>query len=173
MRVPVGIPIIPANTPNSGPAVRLYCEGAGQLARLKTALGDDLSPSGGEAFARPCHHLVHVRALQYPETADVLLGLQIRPVGHEDSAVLLRSQRLRGPQAAREFPGARQQSSLCSRCVRFSSRRTPKRTERYERQRKICKSCVDFGAAHSTSKCSGTTAGHSQYSGSGAVQALI
>jgi hypothetical protein len=44
----------------------------------------------------------------------------------------------------------------------ISSCRTPKRTERYERKRKISKSRVDFGAAHSTSKCSGTTAGHSQ-----------
>src|SRR5262245_63206587 len=40
----------------------------------------DLPPSGGDAFARPCHRLVHVSAFQYPTTADVFLGLKVRPV---------------------------------------------------------------------------------------------
>src|SRR6478672_9993923 len=66
----------------------------------------DLPPSGGDAFARPCHCLVHVSAFQYPKTADVFLGLKVRPVGDEDSAIGLRSQRLRGPKAASEFPDA-------------------------------------------------------------------
>src|SRR6202158_4600199 len=66
----------------------------------------DLPPSGGDAFARPCHRLVHVSAFQYPKTADVFLGLKVRPVGDEDSAIGLRSQRLRGPKAASESPDA-------------------------------------------------------------------
>src|ERR1700731_3874181 len=65
-----------------------------------------LPPSGGDAFARPCHRLVHVSAFQYPKTADVFLGLKVRPVGDEDSAIGLPSQRLRGPKAASEFPDA-------------------------------------------------------------------
>src|SRR5258706_5986651 len=66
----------------------------------------DLPPSGGDAFARPCHCLVHVRAFQYPKTPDVFLGLKVRSVGDEGSAIGLRSQRLRGPKAASEFPDA-------------------------------------------------------------------
>src|SRR6476620_9911257 len=63
-------------------------------------------PSGGDAFACPCHCLVHVSAFQYPKTTDVFLGLKVRPVGDEDSAIGLGSQRLRGPKAASEFPDA-------------------------------------------------------------------
>ena len=48
-----------------------------------------LPPSGGDAFARPGHRLVHVSAFQYPKTADVFLGLKVRPVGDEDSAIIL------------------------------------------------------------------------------------
>src|SRR5262245_1987850 len=66
----------------------------------------DLPPSGCDAFARPCHRLVHVSAFQYPKTADVFLGLKVRPVGDKDSAIGLRSQRLRGPKAASKFPDA-------------------------------------------------------------------
>src|SRR5882762_8668414 len=65
-----------------------------------------LPPSGGDAFARPCHRLVHVSAFQYPKTADVFLGLKVRPVGDENCAIGLRSQRLRGPKSASEFPDA-------------------------------------------------------------------
>src|SRR5467141_2098907 len=50
-----------------------------------------LPPSGGDAFARPCHRLVHVSAFQYPKTADVFLGLKIRPVGDEHLAIGLPS----------------------------------------------------------------------------------
>ena len=57
-------------------------------------------------LARQCHCLVHVRAFQYPKTADVFLGLKVRPVGDEDSAIGLRSHRHRGPKAASEFPDA-------------------------------------------------------------------
>src|SRR6185295_9912299 len=65
-----------------------------------------LPASGGDAFARPLKRLVHVSAFQYPKTADVFLGLEVRPVGDEDSAIGLRSQRLRGAKAASEFPDA-------------------------------------------------------------------
>jgi hypothetical protein len=65
-----------------------------------------IASSGGGAFARPRQRLVHVSAFQYPKTADVFLGLQVRPVGDEDSAIVLHSQRLRGPKAASEFPDA-------------------------------------------------------------------
>ena len=57
-------------------------------------------------LARPHQRLVHVSAFQYPKTADVFLGLKVRPVGDEDSAIGLRSERLRGPKAASEFPDA-------------------------------------------------------------------
>ena len=36
----------------------------------------DLPPSGGGAFARPCHRLVHVSAFQYVKTTEVFLGLK-------------------------------------------------------------------------------------------------
>jgi hypothetical protein len=64
----------------------------------------DLPPDGGDAFARPCHRLVHVSAFQYPKTPDVFLGLKVRPVGDEDFAIGLRPQGLRGPKAASESP---------------------------------------------------------------------
>ena len=38
-------------------------------------------------FARPRQRLVHVSAFQYPETADVFLGLEVRPVGDEDPSI--------------------------------------------------------------------------------------
>src|SRR5690242_16142591 len=44
------------------------------------------------ALARPRKHLVHVSAFQYPETAYMLLGLQVRPVGDEQLTVGLRPQ---------------------------------------------------------------------------------
>src|SRR5258708_4148337 len=58
---------------------------------------------------RPCQRLVHVGAFQYPKPAHVLLGLGVRPVGDEDLAVWLGTQRLcvggRG-NAAGELPHA-------------------------------------------------------------------
>ena len=51
----------------------------------------DLALSGGDAFACPCHCRIHVGAFQNPKTADVLLGLKVRPVGDEDSAIGLPS----------------------------------------------------------------------------------
>src|SRR5258708_32049494 len=46
-----------------------------------------LPPGGGDAFARPGHRLVHISAFQYVKTADVFLGLKVRPVGDEDRAI--------------------------------------------------------------------------------------
>src|SRR5262249_49415781 len=60
--------------------------------------------SGGDAFARPSHRLVHVSAFKNQKPADVFLGLKVWPVGDEDPAIGLRSQRLRGPKATSEFP---------------------------------------------------------------------
>src|ERR1700744_1311658 len=82
----------------------------------------DLSPNGGHAFARPCHCLVHVSAFQYPKTTDVFLRLKVRPVGDEDSAIGLRSQRLCGPKAASEFPDARSNHLVVER-VDLAARR--------------------------------------------------
>jgi hypothetical protein len=73
----------------------------------------NLPPSGGDAFARPCQRLVHVSAFQDPKAADVFLGLEVRPVGDEDSSIGLRSQRLRGPKAARELPDAGSKHFFC------------------------------------------------------------
>src|SRR5689334_14238247 len=58
------------------------------------------------ALARPRKHLVHVSAFQYPETAYMLLGLQIRPVGDEQLTVGLRPQCMGLAQAASKFPDA-------------------------------------------------------------------
>src|SRR6185312_8187330 len=66
----------------------------------------DLSFGSDSAFARPRDGLINVRTLQNPETADVLLGLKVRPVGDDDFAIGLRSHRLRGPKAACKLPDA-------------------------------------------------------------------
>ena len=60
------------------------------------------------ALAGPRERLVHVGALQHPETTYVLLGFQIRPVGDQHLAIRLPSQRLRlagWAEAASQDPG--------------------------------------------------------------------
>jgi hypothetical protein len=59
-----------------------------------------LPPSSGDALRA---HEVHVSAFQYPKPADVFLGLKVRSVGDEDSAIGLRSQGLCGPKAQPNF----------------------------------------------------------------------
>lgn len=65
--------------------------------------------AGDGALARPRQRLVHIGGFKYPETAYVLLGLGVRPVGDEHLAVGLDPQRLgvagRG-KAAGELPRA-------------------------------------------------------------------
>src|SRR6266702_1484372 len=65
--------------------------------------------AGDGALLRPCQRLVHIGAFQYPQSAHVLLGLGVRPVGDEHLAAGLGPQRLgaagRG-NAARELPYA-------------------------------------------------------------------
>src|SRR5579871_3801339 len=47
------------------------------------------------SLLRPCQRLVHIGAFQNPETANVLLGLGVGPIGDEHLAVGLLPQRLR------------------------------------------------------------------------------
>src|SRR5215831_19185987 len=55
----------------------------------------DRRPTGNSGLAPPRQSLVQASGFQHPETADVLLGLQIRPVGDERLATGLRPYRLR------------------------------------------------------------------------------
>ena len=61
------------------------------------------------SLAPPRECLVEISGFQHRKTADVLLGLQVRPVGDEHSTIGLRPQRLRAAgrgKAAGELPGA-------------------------------------------------------------------
>src|SRR5271165_782680 len=53
----------------------------------------DRRPTGDDSLAPPRQCLVQVSGFQYPKTADVLLGLQVRPVGDQNLAIGLRPQR--------------------------------------------------------------------------------
>src|ERR1700739_3379975 len=69
----------------------------------------DWRPTSDGGLAPPCYRLVQVSGLQYPETAHVLLGLQVRPVGDQPLTPGQAPQRLRAAcrqQAASEKPGA-------------------------------------------------------------------
>src|SRR6266567_2078393 len=65
--------------------------------------------AGDGSLLRPCECLIHIGGFQYPKSAHVLLGLDVRSVGDEHLAVGLLSQRLcvggRG-NAAGELPHA-------------------------------------------------------------------
>src|SRR5438477_3664417 len=60
-----------------------------KLAHLARYTAGDGSP------LRPCECLIQIGGFQYPESAHVLLGLGVRPVGDEHPAVGLLPQRLR------------------------------------------------------------------------------
>src|SRR5215467_10555705 len=65
--------------------------------------------AGDGSLLRPCKSLIQIGGFQYPESAHVLLGLGVRPVGDEHPAVGLLPQRLRvggRGNAAGELPGA-------------------------------------------------------------------
>ena len=51
--------------------------------------------AGDGSLLRPCNCLIQIGGFQYPESAHVLLGLGVRPVGDEHPAVGLLPQRLR------------------------------------------------------------------------------
>src|SRR5215467_8973244 len=50
--------------------------------------------AGNGTLARPRECLVHVGGFQYPETAYVLLGLSVRPIGDEHRTIRLLPHRL-------------------------------------------------------------------------------
>src|SRR6185369_69600 len=56
------------------------------------------------ALAGPCDYFVQIIAFQYPYTADVLLGLQVRSISEEQLTVGLRPQRVGWAQPAGELP---------------------------------------------------------------------
>src|SRR4051812_30568353 len=65
--------------------------------------------AGDGTLLRPCQRLADISAFEYPKSAHVLLGLDIRPVGDEHLAVGLGPQRLRAASrgnAAGELPHA-------------------------------------------------------------------
>src|SRR5208283_1911345 len=67
------------------------------------------SPAGDHSLLPPRQRLVHVSSFQYPKTAYVLLGFEVRPVSDDHCTVRLPSQRLRAAgraEAAGEKPGA-------------------------------------------------------------------
>src|ERR1041384_8527110 len=51
--------------------------------------------AGDGSLLRPCKCLIQIGGFQYPESAHVLLGLDVWPVGDEHPAVRLLPQRLR------------------------------------------------------------------------------
>src|SRR6266850_1015195 len=65
--------------------------------------------AGDGALARPRQRLVHIGSFQYPETAHMLLGLDVWPIGDEHRTISLLPHRLcvagRGNSAS-ELPGA-------------------------------------------------------------------
>src|SRR5581483_6731011 len=60
----------------------------------KLSYFDRHSASDG-GLARPLHGLVHVGTLQQPHTADMLLGLEIRPIADDDLSAGLLTYRFR------------------------------------------------------------------------------
>ena len=82
-------------------AVQLFTSGSAKRAHL------DRRPTGDRGLTPPRQRLVQVSGFQYPKTAYVLLGLQVRPVGDKHLAIGLRPQGLRAAcraQAASENP---------------------------------------------------------------------
>src|SRR5580698_316878 len=102
-------------SPRHAPETPSRSQGAG-ISIAKWAAFDDLvklanldrRPTGDDGLAPPRQRLVQVGGVQYPKTANVLLGLEVRPVGDEHRTTRLRPQRLRVAcrmQAAGEKPG--------------------------------------------------------------------
>src|SRR3974390_620201 len=81
--------------------------------------------AGDGTLVRPRQRLVQISGFKYPETAYVLLGLGVRPVGDEHRAVGLGPQRLgaagRG-KAAGELPRAGSNQFAVERVDRFDCR---------------------------------------------------
>src|SRR5215470_17564913 len=81
--------------------------------------------AGDGTLARPRQRLVHISGFKYPETAYVLLGLGVRPVGDKHLAVRLGPQRLgvagRG-KAAGELPNTGSHQFAVERVYRLDSR---------------------------------------------------
>src|SRR5690349_16599851 len=50
----------------------------------------DRRPTGDGGLTPPRQRLVQINGFQHPKTADVLLGLQVRPIGDEHLAIGLR-----------------------------------------------------------------------------------
>src|SRR4029434_7191275 len=76
------------------------------LPSVKRAHFDRYSTGDGSFFP-PCQRLVQVSGFQDPQTAHVLLGLQVRPVGDEHRTIGVRPQRPRAAcrvQLANENP---------------------------------------------------------------------
>ena len=69
----------------------------------------DRRPTGDGGLAPPFQRLVQVSGFQHPKTANVFLGLRVRPVGDEHLTRGLQPQRPRAAfrlQAARKNPDA-------------------------------------------------------------------
>src|SRR5712692_9610435 len=65
--------------------------------------------AGDGALTRPRQRLVHIGSFQYPETAHMLLGLGVWPIGDEHRTIRLLPHRLGvagGGNSASELPGA-------------------------------------------------------------------
>src|SRR5262249_26142722 len=81
--------------------------------------------AGDGTLVGPRQRLVDISGFKYPETADVLLGLGVRPVGDEHFAVGLGPQRFgvagRG-KAAGELPRAGSNQFAVERVYRLESR---------------------------------------------------
>src|ERR1700722_2145932 len=82
-------------------------------------------PRGDHGLTPPRQRLVQVSGFQYPKTAYVLLGLQVRPVGDEHFTIRLCSQRPRAAgraQTASEDPGT-SSLHLLVKCVDIAAHR--------------------------------------------------
>src|SRR5215831_19852244 len=108
------------------PGCLLACAGSLCRSRAEKNLAHLARRTAGDGtLARPRQRLVHISGFKYPETAYVLLGLGVRPVGDENLAVGLGPQRLgvagRG-KAAGELPRARANQFAVERVYRFDRR---------------------------------------------------
>src|SRR3569832_2083364 len=66
----------------SGPGCLLVFAGSLTRSRVEKHLAHLARRTAGDGtLARPRECLVHISGFKYPETAHVLLGLQVRPVG--------------------------------------------------------------------------------------------
>src|SRR3954470_18642463 len=74
------------------------------------------------ALTRPLDYLVHVTAFEYPQAADMFLGLQIRTIGDEQFAVWLWTQCAGGAKTTGELPHARSDHLAVERVDLFHHR---------------------------------------------------